>query len=172
SPPFGVLSPEAGQQPLHTLASLGGRQYLAVRRDGVMARLDAVSGRELWRIAVIGPGEILDVQLNPERTEALLMGKSAWRVFRLSDGFALSGLLAPPPALEQPAVACRLQNVLGRGGQLVASCGARAFAWEPRVFGEDIAAQLARLTCAAEVKTSALETARRCYVNPDGSRRA
>ena len=136
SSPFGVLSPGASQQPLHSLASLGGRQYLAVRRDGVMARLDAVSGRELWRIAVIGPGEIQDVQLNPERTEALLMGKSAWRVFRLSDGFALSGLLAPPPALEQPAVACRLQNVLGPGGQLVASCGASAFAWEPLEYSE------------------------------------
>jgi len=96
SPPFGVLSLEGGKKALHTLASLGGRQYLAVRSDGVLARLDAVTGREVWRIAAVGLGDIQDVQLNPERRDVLLMGKSAWRIFRLADGFAVSGLLAPP----------------------------------------------------------------------------
>ena len=166
SPPFGVLSSEGGNKTLHTLASLGGRQYLAVRSDGVLARLDGVSGREVWRITAVGLGDIQDVQLNPERRDVLLMGKTAWRVFRLDDGFALSALLAPPPALEQPtqAAACRLQDALGPGGELVARCGEGAFAWQPRTFTGDMAPQLTRLTCTADLKTSALDTIRRCYV--------
>ena len=118
SPTFGVLSSEGGKNALHTLASLGGRQYLAVRGDGVLARLDGVTGLEVWRITAAGLGDIQDVQLNPERRDVLLMGKSsAWRVFRLADGFAVSALLAPPPALEQaiPVATCRLQDALGPG---------------------------------------------------------
>jgi len=166
SPPFGVLSSEGGEKALHTLASLGGRQYLAVRGDGVLARLDGVTGREAWRITAVGLGDIQDVQLNPERHDVLLMGKIAWRVFRLADGFAVSALLAPPPALEQAAqvAACRLQDALGPGGEFVASCGEGAFAWRPRMFTGDLGPQLARLTCTAELKTSALDTIRRCYV--------
>ena len=166
SSPFGVLSAGAGEEGLHTLASLGGRQYLAVRTDGALARLDARTGRELWRIAAAGLGQIQDVQLNPERQHVLLMGKSVWRVFRLSDGFALSGLLLPPLVLEQssPATTCRLQDALGSEGQFVVNCGTRAFAWQPRMFKGDIGPRLTRLTCAADLKTSALETIRRCYV--------
>jgi hypothetical protein len=167
STPFGVLSQQANDQPLHTLASLGGRHYLAVRRDGVVARLDGVTGREVWRFTAVGLGEIQDVQLNPERRHALLMGKSAWRVFRLSDGFALSGLLAPPitAGVAGPTANCRLQDILGPGGQLITVCGKSAFAWQPRSYTGDIPSKLARLTCAADLKTSALETIRRCYVN-------
>jgi len=166
SPPFGVLSPEGGKKALHALASLGGRQYLAVRGDGVLARIDGTTGREVWRLTAVGLGDIQDVQLNPERTDVLLMGQSAWRLFRLADGFALSALLAPPPALEQPteAAACRLQDALGPGGELVARCGKNAFAWQPRMFTGDMGPQLARLTCTAELKTSALDTIRRCYL--------
>jgi hypothetical protein len=166
SPRFGVLAVAAGERPLHTLASLGSRQYLAVRFDGVLARLDAVSGREVWRLASVGLGEIRDVQLDPQRRYVLLMGKSAWRVFRLGDGIALSGLLLPPPALEQPskAATCRLQEALGPEGKVIASCGAGAFTWQPRAFDGDMAPQLARLTCATDVKAPALDTIRRCYL--------
>lgn len=168
SPPFGVLSLEGGKKALHTFASLGGRQYLAVRGDGVLARLDAVTGREVWRITAVGLGDIQDVQLNSERHDVLLMGKNAWRVFRLADGFALSGLLAPPPALHQrtQAPTCKLRDVVGSRGELVASCSEGAFAWQPRTFTGDLGPQLARLTCAADLKTSALDTIRRCYVTP------
>jgi hypothetical protein len=166
SPPFGVLSSEGGQKALYTLASLGGRQYLAVRSDGVLARLDGISGREVWRITAVGLGDIQDVQLNPERRDVLVMGKTAWRLFRLADGFALSALLAPPPALDRPneAATCRLQDALGPGGELVARCGEGAFAWQPRTFTGDMAPQLTRLTCTSDLKTSALDTIRRCYV--------
>ena len=166
SPPFGVLSSEGGKKALHTLASLGGRQYLAVRGDGVLARLDGVTGREVWRITAVGLGDIQDVQLNPERRDVLLMGNTAWRVFRLADGFAVSALIAPPPVFEQATQVstCRLQDALGPGGELVANCGEGAFAWQPRMFTGDIGPQLARLTCTAELKTSALDTIRRCYV--------
>ncbi len=168
SPPFGVLPSQASDPPLHTLASLGNREYLAVRNDGVLARLDSQSGREVWRIAAVGLGEIQDVQLNPERQHVLLMGKNAWRLFRLSDGFALSGFLAPPPALDKStsATSCKLHGVIGPEGQLVARCGKGAFAWQPQVFTGEIAPRLTRLTCAADLKTSALDTIRRCYVNP------
>ena len=101
SPPFGVLSSEGGKKALHTLASLGGRQYLAVRGDGVLGGLDGVTGREVWRITAVGLGDIQDVQLNPERRDVLLMVNTAWRVFRLADGFAVSALIAPPPVFEQ-----------------------------------------------------------------------
>jgi hypothetical protein len=168
SPPFSVLSVEGSKQTLHTLASLGSRQYLAVRDDGVLARLDAATGREVWRVSAGGLGNIQDVQLNPERKHVLVMGKTAWRVFRLADGFPLSGFLAPPPALEQPARTsnCRLQDVLGPDGDFVVSCVEGAFAWRPRTFTGDLEPQLARLTCAADLKTSALDTIRRCYVAP------
>lgn len=167
SPRFGALSAEPGAAPLHTLASLGGRQYLAVRKDGVLARLDAVTGREIWRMTAVGLGEIQEVHLNPERRHVLLMGKSAWRVFGLADGFALSGLLAPPPALDNStkSVTCHLEDALGVEGQLVARCGAGGFAWQPRSFTGDIPPLLMRLTCATDVKTSALDTIRRCYVD-------
>jgi hypothetical protein len=98
----------------------------------------------------------------------LLMGKSAWRVFRLDDGFALSGLLVPPPMLaekEQAVPNCQLAAAIGPKGDLVAICGKAAFAWQPRAFTGDIEPELARLACATDVKTSALETIRRCYVN-------
>jgi hypothetical protein len=166
SPTFGVLSGEANAPPLNTLASLGSRQYLAVRKDGTLARLDARTGQELWRVIAVGQGEIQDVQLNPERRHVVLIGKDSWRVFRLSDGIALSDLLVAPPALETPAQAatCHLSGVPGPEGQLVANCGTRAFAWQPRMFKGDVAPRLARLTCAADLKTSALDTVRRCYV--------
>jgi hypothetical protein len=168
SPPFSVLSGENSKQTLHTLASLGSRQYLAVRDDGVLARLDAATGREVWRVYAAGLGDIQDVQLNPERKHVLVMGKTAWRVFRVADGFPLSGFLAPPLAFEQPArtSSCRLQDVLGPDGDFVVSCVEGAFAWRPRTFTGDLGPQLARLTCAADLKTSALDTIRRCYVAP------
>jgi hypothetical protein len=76
----------------------------------------------------------------------------------------LSGLLAPPPAVEQAsqAATCRLQDALG--GELVARCGEGAFAWQTRTFTGDMGPQLTRLTCTADLKTSALDTIRRCYV--------
>ena len=58
SPPFGVLSLDGGKKALHTFASLGGGLYLAVRGDGVFARLDATTGREVWRIPAVGLGDI------------------------------------------------------------------------------------------------------------------
>jgi hypothetical protein len=164
--PFGILAQQADDQALQTLASLGRRQYLAVRRDGVAARLDALTGQEVWRISAVGLGEIQNVQLNPQREHALLMGKNAWRLFRLSDGFALSGLLAPPAGGESAAAHCHTDGPLGPGGELLAICGKSAVAWQPQSYSGDIAAKLARLTCAADVKTSALEAIRRCYVNP------
>ena len=176
-------------------ASLGSRQYLAVRRDGALARLDAASGREVWRVAANGLGEITEVQINFERTHVLLMGKTVWRMFRIADGFAQSGLLAAPepatvrafrleterqlaqtpkaasapPALVRAAArnaasACRLADALGADGSVIARCGPRTFAWQPRVFDGDMAPLLKHLTCAADVQTSALETIRRCYV--------
>jgi hypothetical protein len=168
SPAFSVLLGEGSKQSLHTLASLGSRHYLAVRDDGVVARLDAATGQEVWRVSAGGLGDIQDVQLNPERKHLLVMGKTAWRVFRLADGFPLSGFLTPPPALGQPAQIsnCRLQGVLGPDGDFVVSCVEGAFAWRPRTFTGDLGPQLARLTCAADLRTSALDTIRRCYVTP------
>ena len=202
------LTVAAGDPPLRALASLGTRQYLVVRRDGVLARLDAAFGRELWRITAAGLGEIADVRLNPERSHALLRGKTAWRMFRLADGFAESGLLAVPEtaagrtlrlaadkvaaqsasaasaavmagrherfaeqaraakmAAAAAALACEPVDALGANGGLLARCGQRTFAWQPREFAGELAPKLARLTCAADVKTSAIETIRRCYVN-------
>lgn len=185
SPRFGILSVNASDPPLLAFASVGRRQYLAVRRDGVLARLDAASGREVWRLATVGLGEIADVQLNFERSHVLLIGKTAWRVFRLADGFAQSGLLAPPetvaglaaenqapqtpeaasvPASAAVASACQLADALGADGSVLARCGPRTFAWQPRVFSGDLEPQLKHLTCAAEVKSSALDAIRRCYV--------
>ena len=198
SPRFGILSVAASDPPLIALASVGPRQYLAVRRDGVLARLDAASGREGWRLATVGLGEIADVQLNFERSHVLLMGKTAWRVFRLADGFAQSGLLAPPEtaaarafrlaaekqapptpgAASTPAAAaraaraasaaaasaCRLADALGADGSVLARCGRQTFAWQPRVFSGDLEPHLGHLTCAADVKASAVDTIRRCYV--------
>ena len=198
SPRFGILSVAASDPPLIALASVGPRQYLAVRRDGVLARLDAASGREVWRLATVGLGEIADVQLNFERSHVLLMGKTAWRVFRLADGFAQSGLLAPPEtaaarafrlaaekqapptpgAASTPAAAaraaraasaaaasaCRLADALGADGSVLARCGRQTFAWQPRVFSGDLEPHLGHLTCAADVKASAVDTIRRCYV--------
>ncbi len=97
--PYRVENPTA-ESPLYTLASLGGRQYLAVRRDGVLARLDAATSQEIWRVTAAGLGRIEDVQLNQPRRLALVMGSRGWRLFRLEDGFALSGLLAPPTVVE------------------------------------------------------------------------
>ena len=208
SPRFGILTVEAGDPPLLALVSLGTRQYMAVRRDGVVTRLDAASGRELWRITATGLGEIAAVRLNPERTHALLLGRTAWRMFRLADGFAESGLLAVPEtaagrtlrreadkvavqsasaanaavmagrqdrfaeqaraaklATAAAALACEPIDALGANGTLLARCGRRTFAWQPREFSGELAPKLARLTCAADVKTSAIETIRRCYVN-------
>lgn len=164
---FGVLAARSDEPPLHTLASLGSRQYLAVRKDGVLARLDAASSEEVWRLNAVGLGEIQDVQLNSERKHVLLMGKRAWRMFRLADGFALSSLLAPPPAPDRSieALACRLEDGLGPDGRVVASCGGGAFAWRPREYTGEIAPQLGRLTCAADVSASAVDAIRRCYVD-------
>jgi hypothetical protein len=164
---FGILAAASNEAPLHTLASLGGRQYLAVRRNGAMARLDAATNEEVWRVNAVGLGEIQDVQLNPERQHVLLIGKSAWRLFRLADGFALSSLLAPPPAIEQSieASTCRLEDALGPEGGVVASCGGGAFVWRPREYEGEITPRLARLTCAADVSTSTVDAIRRCYVD-------
>ena len=187
SPRFGILNVAAGDPPLLTFASVGHRQYLAVRRDGALARLDAASGREVWRLAAVGLGEIASAQLNFERSHVLLIGKAAWRVFRLADGFAQSGLLAPPetvgvqafrperearqareatraPAATLSASACRLADAIGADGSVIVRCGLRSFAWRPLVFGDDLEPRLKRLICAADVKTSALDTIRRCYV--------
>lgn len=175
SPPFGVLAIGAeGQPSLHTLASLGKRNYLAVRSDGDMARLDATTGRELWRIKAVELGDILDVQLNAERRHVLLMGKKAWRVFQLtdgtslSDGYAVSGLLVPPPVLAKTTELsdCRLADALDAEGGFVASCGAAAFGWQPRAYrSDDLPARLSRAICATDVKTSALEVVQRCFVD-------
>lgn len=168
SPRFGILATSEGEPPLHSLAALGDRQYLAVRRDGVLARLDAVSGQELWRLTSAGLGEIVDVQVNPERRHAVLMGRNAWRVFRLEDGFAVSALLRPPPVLDAPtqALECKLADALGPDGGLLATCATGTFAWQPRSFGGEIAPLLRRLTCATEVEISAIDTIRRCYLEP------
>lgn len=167
SPHFGILAAGAGEPPLHTLASLGNRQYLAVRSDAVLARLDAKIGREVWRITAAGLGEIYDVQLNPERRHVLVMGKKAWRLFGLADGFALSALLAPPPVQEQSTelTACSLRDVVGPAGQLAVQCGKAAFTWQPKMFTEQIEPRLSRLTCASDLRASALDTIRRCYVD-------
>lgn len=169
SPLFSVLgasTPGSTVSGLHTLASLGRRQYLAVRNDGSVARIDVASGAELWRFHASGIGELKDVQLNEERTQLLLMGTLAWRLFRLADGFPLSGLMLPPPMLEptEEAVACTLGEPLGATGTVVARCQEQDFVWQAREYDGDFVTQIARLTCAADVRGSALETIRRCYV--------
>lgn len=169
SPLFGALgaaAPGSTESALHTLASLGGRHFLAVRNDGLVARLDAASGRERWRFNAGRIGALQDVQLNEERTHLLVMGTLAWRLVRLADGFPLSGLLLPPPMLErtEDGVTCTLSEPLGVTGEVVARCQDQVFAWQAREYEGDLAAQVARLTCAADVGASALETIRRCYV--------
>ena len=181
SPRFGILGMNPGDPPLVAFASVGQRQYLAAQRDGVLARLDTVSGREVWRLATVG-GEIADVQLNFERSHVLLMGKTAWRVFRLADGFAQSGLLAPPATVAVPpmpqtpeapsapaaaaraASTCGLADALGTDGSVLARCGRRTFAWKPRVFTGDLEPKLTHSACAADSNAAALDAIRRCYV--------
>ena len=51
---FGVLGARPGEPALLALASLGARNYLAVRADGLLARLDAARGEELWRVSAAG----------------------------------------------------------------------------------------------------------------------
>ena len=167
SPRFDVLAPSPSEAPFHTLASLGDRQYLAVRVDGVIARLDAVSGEQIWRVNAVGLGGITDVQLDPERNIVLLMGKSAWRMFRLSDGFPISALLAPPAVLNQskPLTDCQLEDAVGPEGQLLVSCGAQTFKWQPRNYEDDIDSQLAKLTCASDASDSTRATIQRCFVD-------
>lgn len=169
SPLFSVLgasTPGSTVSGLHTLASLGQRQYLVVRNDGGVARIDVASGQELWRLHAGGIGEVKDVQLNEERTHLLLMGTLAWRLFRLADGFPLSALMVPPPMLErrEEVVPCTLGEPLGTKGTVVARCQDQDFIWKPQDYEGDFVTQIARLTCAAEVRGSALETIRRCYV--------
>lgn len=169
SPLFSVLgasTPGSTVSGLHTLASLGQRQYLVVRNDGGVARIDVASGRELWRFHAGGVGELKDVQLNEERTHLLLMGTLAWRLFRLADGFPLSALMVPPPMLERRAevVPCTLGEPLGTNGTVVARCQDQDFIWQPQDYEGDFVTRIARLTCAADVRGSALETIRRCYV--------
>lgn len=163
SRPYGILLGDADKSRLHTLASLGGRQYLAVRTDGAMARLDASTSEEVWRMNVAGLGEIRDVQLNPERSHVLVMGLRAWRLFGL-DGFALSGLLTAPPLGQAgtDASTCRLQDVPGSEGEIVMSCAGSSFQWRPRVYQGEIDRRLASVTCVANVSASAAETLRQC----------
>ena len=137
----------------------------------MLARLDARASAEVWRVNAGDLGEIRDVQLDPERRHALIAGGRAWRLFRLEDGFAASALLAPPPALGEPAeskpvesMECQLEGALGPRGELVASCRGQRFAWRPREYEGRIEPRLAQLTCAVDVSESALETIRRCYV--------
>ena len=170
SPLFGALgapSARSEESTVHTLASLGGRQYLVVRSDNLVARLDASSGQELWRFSAAAIGELQDVQMNEERTHLLLMGTNAWRLFRIADGFPISGLLKPPPMHEpkEKVAPCTLGEPLGVTGEVVARCAGQDFVWQPRQYAGDFSGQLARLTCAADVSGSALETIRRCYVN-------
>lgn len=166
---FGALSaaaPGSNEPALHTLASLGSRHFLAVRNDGLIARLDAGSGRELWRFNSDRIGEIKDVQLNEERTHLLVMGSLAWRLVRLADGFPLSGLLLPPPMLErtEDGSSCTLSTPVGVNGKVLAHCQQQTFTWQPKEYEGDPAAKLARLACAVDVGPSTLETIRRCYV--------
>ena len=162
--PDRVENPTA-ESPLYTLASLGGRQYLAVRRDGVLARLDAATSQEIWRVTAAG-GRIEDVQLNQPRRHALVMGNRGWRLFRLEDGFALSRLLAPPTVVEGTAdlSKCRLNDVPGLDGEITATCGDAAFSWRPRLYQGEVASRLALVRCADE-SVSALDAVRRCFSN-------
>ncbi len=167
SPYFDILASDNPGSSLHTIASLGGRQYLAVRSDGTLARLDAATGRQIWRLNANGLGKITDVQLNPEREHVLLIGSGAWRLFGLSDGYPMSAFLVPPPAIDEPEklVECKLDGVIGPAGQVTAGCADRSFVWRPKAFEGEMVPQLALINCAATFKTSALDTIRRCYVD-------
>lgn len=166
---FGVLGARPGEPALLALASLGARNYLAVRADGLLARLDAARGEELWRVSAAGLGPLRDVQLDAERQRVLLIGAKAWRLFRLADGFAVSGLLVPPGSGategDGERERCEAAAALGTDGTVVARCGDDAWAWRPRRFEGDLVPTLARLTCAMDLGGSALETIRRCYAD-------
>lgn len=151
---------------LRPLASLGGRHYLAVRSDGTLARADATKGVQVWRINAKGIGKVTDAQLDPERQQVLLMGSRAWRLFRLADGFPLSALLIPPPALDQPDELgrCTLSGAIGTEGQLLARCASGTFAWRPQEYEGEPASRIALVSCASDVKAAALDNIRRCFV--------
>lgn len=163
---YGVLESAEGGASLLSLASLGDRQYLAVRSDGVLARLDARQGSEVWRAAASGLGKLAAVHLDPKRGYALLMGDRAWRVFRVSDGFPVSGLLLPPAAAGDAAMLaqCRIDGALNADGSFVSRCAEQARLWRPgQARDVDLLAAGDSWTCAADPGSSALETIRRCY---------
>lgn len=163
---YGVLESAASGASLLALASLGDRQYLAVRSDGVLARLDARQGSEVWRAAASGLGKIASVHLDPQRGYALLIGDRAWRVFRVSDGFPVSGLLVPPAAVGDAATLaqCRIEGPLNADGSFVSRCAEQARLWRPGQAGDtDLLTAGDTWTCAADPGSSALETIRRCY---------
>jgi hypothetical protein len=81
----------------------------------------------------------------------------------LENGFPVSGLLVPPGMNVADGGDCTLARPLGPDGEVVARCGSALQTWRPREFEGDIAESIARLTCAADVGPSALETIRRCY---------
>jgi hypothetical protein len=68
----------AAKRPYTRLPHWAAANTWLFRGDGVLARLDAVTGREVWRLTAVGLGEIQDVQLNSERHDVLLVGKNAW----------------------------------------------------------------------------------------------
>jgi hypothetical protein len=162
---FGVFdSAGDSQTALSAFAALGNRQYLVVRRDGVIARLDAAASEEVWRIQAIGLGDVLGVKLNAERGHVLLAGTRAWRMFRVSDGFAISGLLLPPPVLQGDAdlAECTLDDGVGAAGEITVSCRGSSFHWEPVPYQGEMESRLARVVCAADVARPASEILAHC----------
>ena len=59
---------------------------------------------------------------------------------------------------------CTLGEPLGMTGTVLARCQGQAFIWQPQDYEGDLVTQIARLTCTADLRGSALETIRRSYV--------
>lgn len=57
---------------------------------------------------------------------------------------------------------------IGPRGQVLASCGGDPLAWRPDDYEGELAPRIARVTCAADVRASAIDTIQRCYVRRQG----
>lgn len=163
---FGVLA-QAPEQPGPVgIASLGARHYLVARSDGVLARLDAAQGVELWRTTATGLGPVRGLEVDARRRFGLVVGEQAWRLFSLDDGFPVSGLLQPP-GHDDPVdgAACGAAATVGSDGVVTARCGEQAWTWQLHAHDGDLSAAVRDLVCLADVRGSALETIRRCMAS-------
>lgn len=162
---YGVLEATSGAD-LLALVSLGHRQYLAVRSNGLVARLDAAQGSEAWRIAAAGLGPLRAVWPDATRQQVLIAGKRAWRVFRTDDGFPASGLIMPPAlVVDGDPRPCEPEGPVPADGTLTARCGGLHFARKilPQT-PTDLARALARATCLSESRGTPTELLKRCGV--------